>query len=254
MLASMSMAARWGSCLTGCYIEPSLRHLRGAEGEPTVFALLLDVSRNDAAEAAAFHELAQRYGVAAAGWVSARSGMARTLRQLGAWHDLIVIEREIAEGNGSLDVLGEAMISCRKPCLVLPRRWSDPVHAKRVMLAWNGSIEAMHAIHGALPFLVTATEVWLLDGTSGDEAEDADTMPAFDPVRYLAHHGVGVRRRSFQVDAHEAGTALLHEAERMHVDLLVMGAYGRSRMRERGLGGATRHVLGHAQLPVLMQH
>lgn len=84
--------------------------------------------------------------------------------------------------------------------------------------------------------------------------DEAEVEPRFNPIEYLEQQDIVARRRRIHVSPHEAGDTLLHEAERMGSDLLVMGAYGRSRLRERVLGGATRRILQQATLPVLMQH
>jgi nucleotide-binding universal stress UspA family protein len=93
----------------------------------------------------------------------------------------------------------------------------------------------------------------VVDGAPPPE-DDGGPVPCFHPIEYLAYHGIVARRRSLHAPVHETGDALLHEAQRMDSDLLVMGAYGHSRLRERVLGSATRRILQQATLPVLMQH
>lgn len=254
VMAAFALARQWDSHVTGCFVDPVLRSMRGLDTEPTVMSLLLDIPRDTRGESEAFETLAQRYGVFGATWMSTRTGLARTMHQLGAWHDLIVLERDIAEEESGLELLGEALLCCRRPCLVLPPRWDEELVFDRVMMGWNGSLEAVRAVHAALPFLGKAHEVVLIDGASPAVEDDGKVMPYFNPVAYLAHHGIAAKRRRIHVSAHEAGEALLHEAQRMNADLLVMGAYGRSRLRERVLGGATRAVLQRGVLPVLMQH
>jgi nucleotide-binding universal stress UspA family protein len=78
--------------------------------------------------------------------------------------------------------------------------------------------------------------------------------PPFDIDAYLKRHGIRARSHDLLTNEHGAGEALLEQADRFHADLLVMGAYGRSRFSEWALGGATRHVLWNARLPVLFRH
>ena len=254
--AAISLAARWGSKLTGCYIDPSLRHAAEADMEPSVLGMLMQPRGEDDGERDAFISHAHRLGVAEADWVVTHAGLAPTLRAVGAWHDLAVLERDVVEGAHLFDILSEAMSNSRLPCLLLPPRWSSELKLDRVVVGWNGSIEATRAIHGALPFLQAASEVVLIDGekqgANGDG--EAATLPRFDAVDYLQRHQVAVSTRRLQVPPTEAGAALLKAAHAIHADLLVMGSYSHSRLRERILGGATRHVLAHAHLPVLMQH
>lgn len=253
VMAAFALARSWDSHVTGCYIDPVLRTLRGLDAEPTVLSLLLDVPRDEEGEAEAFATLAHRSGVPDATWMCAKTGLARTMHQLGAWHDLIVLERDIVQDDGGFELLAEALLGCRKPCLVLPPRWDKELTFERVILAWNGSLEAARAIHAALPFLSRSREVMLVDGAVPID-DDGKVMPYFCPAEHLARHGIAAVSRRIHVSPHEAGEALLHEARHANADLMVMGAYGRSRLRERLLGGATRRVLAQATLPVLMQH
>jgi nucleotide-binding universal stress UspA family protein len=235
-------------------VDPSLRVLSGADSEPTVLGLLITAWEEDHGERIAFESLAQRSGVREATWTVTHTGIAPTLRQLGAWHDLAVLERDMVEDHALLDILGEVMLSCRIPCLVLPPQWNGQIAFGHIVIAWNGSIEATRAIHAALPFLEVAKKVTLIDGERLSAEDLTGNPPRFDPIDYLVRHGIAARPRCIQRPHHLAGEKLLQEAEHLHADLLVMGAYGHSRTRERMLGGATRHALQHAKIPLLMQH
>ncbi|MFC5525419.1 universal stress protein [Rhodanobacter ginsengisoli] len=253
--AAIALAARWASNLTSCYIEPSLRQVGGADLEPSALGLLLQPRGDDGGERAAFASHAHRLGVREAVWTVTHAGLAPTLRRLGAWHDLAVLERDMVEGAHLFDILGEAMLTSRIPCLLLPPgRDDEQLLLDRVAIGWNGGIEAVRAIHSALPFLQAAKEVLLIDGTPPGADDAEEKVPRFDPLNYLLRHNVMVRSRQIQVPPHLAGATLLKEAQGMHANLLVVGAYSHSRLRERVLGGATRHMLLHAEIPVLMQH
>lgn len=251
---AFALAAPWRSHVTGCFIDPALLVLRGRDEESSVLSLLLETPPEEEGVAGVFEKLAHHCGVRSATWVRAQTGLAHVMRRLGAWHDLIVLDRGIVHGDGGSELLGEALLGCRKPCLMLPPQWNEVLAPGCVILAWNGSLEATRAIHVALPFLAQAREVIVADGAVPPAEDDGEVDPCFDPIEYLEQHDIVARRRRIHASPHEAGDALLHEAKRMNSDLLVMGAYGRSRMRERVLGGATRRILQQATLPVLMQH
>ena len=254
--AAIALAARWGANLTSCYVDPSLRHIDDPDLEPSVLGLLLQPRGADDGECAAFASRAHRLGVREASWVVTHASIPLTLRVLGAWHDLAVIERDIATGAHLFNILDQTMLVSRLPCLLLPPDWSTDVAPARVAIGWNGSIEAARAMHRALPFLQDAAEVGIIDGR-GSLASGADTTPAvprLDPLDYLRRHGVNAKSVHLDVSPQQAGPALLKEARHMRADLLVMGAYSHSRLRERILGGATRDVLTHAQIPVLLHH
>jgi nucleotide-binding universal stress UspA family protein len=252
--AAADVAATFVANLTGCYMDPSLRSLRGVDDEPTIMALLMDTPRKYVEDQEAFREFARARGVSEASWMAAREAPAKTLRKLGAWHDLVVVERDIAIESARLDVLSEVLLTCRAACLVLPPRWDGTARFKHVVAGWNGSIESARAIHAALPIAMSADGVTVLTDQSVLERDEAEQDPDFDPLHYLRAHGVVVKEERVRAGPMESGRMLLSKVRQLSADCLVMGAYGHARVRERILGGATRHVLENAQLPLLMQH
>ena len=94
----------------------------------------------------------------------------------------------------------------------------------------------------------------LLRGAPKDVFQEVSWKPPFDIDSYLNRHGIRARSQDLTDAGEGVGEALLEQADRFHADLLVMGAYGRSRFSEWALGGATRHVLWNARLPVLFRH
>ena len=176
------------------------------------------------------------------------------LRQLCAWHSLAVLERATVEMDALAELLGEALLTCRLPSLVLPSGWERPSRFSRVLLAWDGSVEAVRAIHAALPFLRDAKRVFLLDGGRRRVEEGNAYSPPFEPFLYLARHEIEVDPLCVGIPSRTAGAALLKKVEQTGVDLVVMGASGHVRLHGRVLGGATRYVLKRADVPVLLQH
>jgi len=255
LLTGIALAARWGSRLSACRLPAEA--LTGVH-EPTVLALLerSDNTASDRADATAFTRLAEAGGATHAQWLSCRGQLADTLHRLGAWHDLVILDRDSLTGDDPFEHFGQALLGCRMPCLLLPADSGErDGQFARVAIGWNGSIEATRAIHAALPFLHAAEHVTLLDGASALPDDDADESPLrFDPLAYLARHGIAAHRRVLRTPASHAGEALLEATVQDRTDLLVMGGYSHSPVRERVLGGATRHVLGHAPLAVLMRH
>lgn len=249
-----ALASRWGSLLTGCSIAPSLAELDGADSEPSVMGLFMDEPVPDVEDGDAFRAFARQQGVSRASWVVARSGLARTLRQLGAWHDLAVLERDMVGEEALVELLAEALLTCRLPTLVLPPQWDRAPRFSRVLVAWDGSLEAVRAVHAALPLLREADRVILLDGGRHNASERGAYAPPFEPFLFLARHGIEADPVCMTLAPGEAGAGLLARCTGVRADLLVMGAFGHSRLRERVLGGATRHVLHHAHLPVFLVH
>lgn len=131
------------------------------------------------------------------------------------------------------------------PVLMLPAGAVDGAFGKRVIVGWNGKKEAKRALTDALPFLKSADTVWLV--TAGDPEE----VRLDRAMRMLGRHDVEAKELVLDDKGQEPGALLLEQAQANDADLLVMGAYGHSRLREMILGGATRHVLHNATLPVL---
>jgi nucleotide-binding universal stress UspA family protein len=161
--------------------------------------------------------------------------------------DLTVLAQEGGPGVEALapQPVHHVILSAGGPVLVLPPADLGQGLGRHVVVAWNGSREAARAAKDALPFLATADAVTLL--AAGDEA--ATSLDA--GVGLLKRHGAKVTAHQIELGrAH--GTTLLAAAAAENADLLVMGAYGHSRLREIVLGGATREVLRHARVPVLL--
>ena len=254
LLTAIDIAARWNANVTGCYVPASLREQRAYESDPTVMGLLTGVEYGYPDESAAFHAFATELGVHHASWAVTHAAIAPTLRKLGAWHDLAVIERDMVDEAHVFDILGEGMLGSRIPCILLPPHWDDTVTFDRIVIGWNGSIEATRALHGALPLLQLAKQVILVNGEVRTLCDDPASLTEPDPIAYLMHHGIAAKPHCISVPADKAGKNLLQTAREMRADLLVMGAYGHSRIRERVFGGATRHVMANADIPVFMQH
>ncbi|GBD44301.1 hypothetical protein HRbin40_01786 [bacterium HR40] len=161
--------------------------------------------------------------------------------------DLTLAPRTEATGLEAFEpALAEHLVmGAGGPVLVLPPQLPTSDIGRQVLVAWNGSRQSCRALHDALPFLALAdrVEVLAIGEEAGASLEDALVM--------LRRHGVdpqGVRLP----ESGPIGRQLLAEAEARGADLLVMGAYGHSRLRELVLGGATRHILAHAPLPLLL--
>ncbi len=125
---------------------------------------------------------------------------------------------------------------------------------KKVLVAWNARREAARAVFDALPLLQQADEVkvvWVNPQAEGAAPVD---VPAGDICAALARHGVKCEATEVAHPRSGVGRTLLARAAEYGSDLLVMGCYGHSRLREFVLGGASRHVLEHMTIPVLMSH
>lgn len=141
-----------------------------------------------------------------------------------------------------------------RPVLLVPSTWQRGTVGKRVLAAWDGRREATRAIFDALPLLKAAESVFVMRVNPQSEGSAAAELPDIDICTALARHGIKCEAIESSGPSHDAGKTLLSAAEMRGADLLVMGCYGHSRMREMVIGGVTRHVLRHMTIPVLMSH
>jgi nucleotide-binding universal stress UspA family protein len=170
--------------------------------------------------------------------------------------DLVILPQPYGPGR-SIDaelVLESALFDGRAPVLVLPEAGlGKAATPETVVVAWNQSAEAMAAIRAALPLLKHAKSVSLAvidPGTHGAERSDPGGMLCQMLVRHGVHADVAVLAKTMPRISDVLNRHLMDTG----ADLLVMGAYGHSRLREALFGGATREMLEHCPVPMLMAH
>jgi len=154
-----------------------------------------------------------------------------------------------------LEELAETVaLSAGRPALIIP--YVAPVASlgQRVLIAWDGGREASRAVADALPLLSRAKRVTVVVIDSEAEGRIADTAATSRLVDYLHSHGIDARVDHSNVTDISAGEQLLSQAADLGVDLIVMGAYAHTRLRELILGGVTRTMLRSMTAPVLMSH
>ena len=199
-----------------------------------------------------FNAIAKKAGVAH-GWLIGEGDAADLIIHASRLQDLDVVE----QCGDPADLLWGPAVQLAlsgHPALIVPRQWPSPAFGKRALVAWNGSAQSAAAVRKALPLLQRAEKVTVLLGASRAAFPTAMRMPALDVVAYLKHEGVATGVKTIDVDDDAAGEAILKQAKQSKSDLIVMGAFGRSRFREWILGGATRHVLENMTVPVFMAH
>lgn len=164
-------------------------------------------------------------------------------------HDLVLFARQSSDEDDPLptsSLLKTTLETAGRPVLVVTDQLA-PGFAKAVAIAWNGSVEAAHAVTAAMPLLRRAERVDVLTfATSRTQASGAKEL-----LGYLARHGVAAEAHVHEPEL-SVGEELVEEVESLSADLLVMGGYTHSRLRQTLFGGVTHHVLENARLPLLM--
>lgn len=142
-----------------------------------------------------------------------------------------------------------------RPVLVVPSAGDLASIGQRIVVAWNNSREAARAVFDALPLLQKASAVTVLSVAEPAKPGVTSEIAGAEIGAALARHGVQADVQQIKPGGRgDAGVELLTQVSNHRADLLVMGCYGRSRVREFVLGGASRHVLHNATVPVLMSH
>lgn len=186
-------------------------------------------------------------------WEVIRGISARALAKRSRLTDFVIGELKVGDPDAALgfDDATRALFARASPMLLVPDLWHEGLQADRIVIAWNGSGEAAQAVKAALPLLLQASAVQVLDG---ERSGLPGISPPPLPLRpWFARHGIDVQWQPFPVE-HDEGPALLAAANAFHADLVVMGAWGWSRINELAMGGVTRWMLRHARLPLFLAH
>jgi nucleotide-binding universal stress UspA family protein len=173
------------------------------------------------------------------------------LARQGRRADLIVVGPGTDTDESAL--AEAAFMDTGRPALVVPAAWSGTLPPKRALVAWDGSREAARAAGDAVPLLEAAEDVIVLTVDAHRGGARFSDRPGFGLTTYLTRHGAKGRVKQVAASGGIADTILGQVAEEK-ADLLVMGGYGHSRVRELMFGGVTRSILESTACPILVSH
>ena len=229
----------------------------GDGGGGAVIAELMEQMRQSALAAGvklkvAFEAALAREGIMGE-WRQVEGTTQEILALHGRYADLLVLGQDDPESD-SAGLLEAMVFDCGQPVLAIPFAGSFKTIGKRVLVGWNASRDASRALHDALPLIAKAetATVFLANPKRGLGGHGEE--PGADIARHLARHGMKVEVAMAIADDVPDSALLLNHASDMGADLLVMGAYGHSRLREFILGGMTRSLLREMTVPVLLSH
>jgi nucleotide-binding universal stress UspA family protein len=254
-----ALAGRFGARLTGLFASgfPISAVYGDAAGWTQLVDAYFEAQRREAAAAEAAFRQALTQNKLAGEWIYHEADETGSVIAEAALYDLVVLGQPDPDaGVGGVFGLRpqEIVLGCGRPVLVIPYAGDFADIARRVLVAWNGSREASRALHDAMPLLEGAEAVTVIE-------IDPSAAGAGPPAVAAAAVAVALPRRGIRATA-ETTTAgdigvenlLLSRAADLSADLLVMGAYGHSRLREFVLGGVSRGIFRHMTVPVLMAH
>jgi len=168
--------------------------------------------------------------------------------------DLVIMPQPYGEGKGAEyeAICESALFDARAPLLVCPQKY-EKIDARRIVIGWNESPEALSAIRAALPVLKAADLVSI--AVIDPPAHSPDRSDPGGPLsKMLARHGVTAEISVLSKSMPRVSDVLMRHMSDINAGLMVMGAYGHSRFREAILGGATRDMLQNIEQPVLFAH
>jgi nucleotide-binding universal stress UspA family protein len=250
-----SLASLFGAHLTATMlVHDPTASVAWPEASVPLLTSVLESSREEARRVLeAFATTAQGLGVAVETEpVEVTLGLpGRALGPLARHFDLAVIEQPNPDAPGDREIMVESVLfESGRPALIVPYVPIAPFRLETVLVAWDGSATAARALGDAMPFLERAKRVEIL--IIADEPSETEASGQ-RIVHHLERHGIDAQLHRLPSAGDVASTLLSHAFD-AQADLMVMGGYGHSRVREFILGGATRGILEAMTLPVLMAH
>ena len=254
-----ALAARFGARLTGLFASgfPVTAAYGDVSGWEQLVDAYLEAQRREAAAAGAAFRRALTQDKLAGEWIFREADETGSAVAEAALYDLVVVGQPNPEA-GLTGAIGlrpeEIVLSCGRPVLVVPYAGDFADVGRRVLVAWNGRREAARALHDAMFLLGDAEAVTVIEIDPPAPGVAAPAATAAQVAAALTRRGIAAKAETETSGDIGVGDLLLSRAADLGADLIVMGAYGHSRMREFVLGGVSRGIFRHMTVPVLMSH
>ncbi|MEP9354749.1 universal stress protein [Xanthobacter sp. KR7-65] len=252
-----SLAATFGAHLTGLSVAYEIDvppFYMGALPTDFIDAQVLENQAASEKASARFSASAAAAGIShEVRTLSASLGVAaNSFAEMARLFDVTVVCQPDPDRPGPEEVISETVLmESGRAVLIVPYVQTKPFTAERAVVAWDGSRPAARALAEALPLLHRTKTVEVFRVTRGEDDDEAGA----EVVRHLARHGLTAAVRKLPVGSGESvASAILNEVADQGADLVVMGGYGHSRLREMIIGGVTREILSTMTVPVLMAH
>ena len=259
--AAVTLARETGAHVSGLYVVPAVQVYPsvGFEAAPQVFEGNRSFFKDNGARVKqAFEEAMRREGLSHDfHQVDARTPViADEVVAAGRVADLVVVSATNPEEITGVerDFVEQSVMALGRPVIVLPYKGKAAISLNEVIVGWDGGREAARATFDALPLLKKAARVRIVRIDPQKDPSLRGSVAGADLAEALARHGVTAEAQGYPTDGQDEGQALMRCAEDAGAGLIVMGAYGHSRLAEFIFGGATRFVLNRLVCPVLMSH
>jgi nucleotide-binding universal stress UspA family protein len=251
-----ALAKRVELRLTGLFVTglPASEAFADLDGWAQLVDAYMTARRADALKAeSAFRREIARLKLSA-DWHCRETDMTEGVIGLARLHDLVVMGQPDPDALANGLRPAEVVLAAGRPALLVPYTGAFPELGRHILVAWNGTREAARALHDALFLLDGAEAVTVLEvGPPGGEIAALDAR-ASHVVEMLRRRGIAARAETTVSDGTPIADVILSVAADLTADLVVMGAWGHSRLREYVMGGASRGVFAEMTVPVLMSH
>lgn len=253
---AVALARRFDAFVEVVYIATPVSMPAAVTGRGASYAFLAEatlIAHEKAAQVE--HEVRAALKNCSFSWTVTEGDHVEVLAARATYADLAIVTQSHPahlEDHVLLQVPDRLPIESPCPTLVLPYGHAPgTAFGRHVVVAWKNVREAGYAVRSAMPFLTAADRVTVL---TVEPPGHHGTDQARDIMVYLERHGVRTHHHAHALKGGDVGEAILGCVGAVGADMLVMGAYGHSRLREMVLGGATRTVLRHLSVPALMSH
>jgi len=179
--------------------------------------------------------------------------VSRVVTEMSRLHDLNIVAQPDRSNPSQTDFLSEVILfGSGRPMLMIPYINRGTFKSDRVLICWDGGMQAARAVHNAMPFLRKAATIDVVTVNGNGDAASEVSLTAL--MAHLARYDLSARPHRITADTSNVHNAILSLAADNETDLIVMGGYGHSRLHERILGGVTRSMFDCMTVPVLMSH
>lgn len=260
LAVATELAERFDAHLVGVHARPPLEAPMFFEGGVAMDALFASYEASAAADQAAarqaFEKAVKQHRIASHEWRVTDGFIDSELVVQARYTDLLVLGQTDPDARTPTpsDLPEAVVLASGRPTLVVPHIGVKAPIGESVLLCWNASRESARAAADALPFLRRAKKVVVLVVDPRTSPDGHGAEPGADVAHWLTRHGVNVTvQRDVAADS-DVGGVILSRAADIGSDLILMGVYGHSRVREMVMGGVSRTLLASMTVPVLISH
>lgn len=260
MKVALPLAESFDAHLTGVHVSPGVPVMGtiGAQVPPEIIEQYINFMHEDAKAIEASFRKTVKGSKIQTEWrghddTSSSSDMLHSITEQTRCVDLVIMGQNDSEQRVG-ELAADIILGSGRPVLTIPKEGSFGDLSGQIVVGWDGSREAARAAYDALPLLKRAKGVAIVTISEDGKTTDVLGKGGADLARTLSRHGVKAEAVTLEKRSGSVGDTLLAFTSEQDGDLLVMGCYSHSRLRERLFGGATQHLLQNMIVPVLMSH